>query len=87
MNFAKFFQKYDSNIFVHLFKVIYMKVFVIGNKNRIKYLRDAGARIGDEVYIGSIDMLGSEPYLVDIGRGTYFSGSDTRIITHDGSMS
>lgn len=32
------------------------------------------------------NTLGSEPYLVEIGDNVYFSGTETRIFTHDGAV-
>lgn len=51
---------------------------------RIKYLRDAGAKIGENCHIGSIGMLGTEPYLIEVGNNVYFSGT-VHLITHDGA--
>lgn len=86
MKIAEFFQKHNKNSFVGVLALIYTKLLAFSNKKRIKYLRDAGAKIGDNVYIGSINTLGSEPFLVEIGDNVYFSGTDTSIITHDGGV-
>ena len=83
MRMSVFFQKKNS-FFVKIIRKFYFKFFLQSNKKRIKYLRDAGATIGENVTINAIDILGSEPYLVEIGDNTYFSGATTRLLTHDG---
>lgn len=84
---AVFFQKYEKNRFVAIAKSIYIKLFLRSNKRRVSYLRDAGATIGKNVTIGRVGMLGTEPYLVEIGDTVYFSGTNTQLITHDGGIS
>lgn len=64
-----------------------MKLFVRSNNARIRYLRDAGAKIGNGCVINSVGVFGSEPYLVEVGDNTYFSGIDIAILTHDGGIS
>lgn len=86
MSIAGFFQKNEKNKIVKIITKIYCKFFLRSNKARIKYLRDCGANIGENVYIGNIGILGSEPWLVEIGNNTYFSGQN-QIITHDGAIS
>ena len=80
-----FFQKNDTKIYVKILKRLYFFFFMRSNKARIKYLRDSGAKIGEDVNINNIDILGSEPCLIEIGNHVYFSGDETRILTHDGS--
>ena len=82
MNMAVFFQKYSSKSLVSIFKNIYLKT-LRSEEKRIKYLRDAGAKIGKGCHIGRIDALGTEPYLVEIGDHVYLS-SGVSILTHDG---
>lgn len=85
MNVAVMFQKYGNKPFWGLFRKIHHKLFLRKNSQRIKYLRDAGAKIGRNCTIFNTMIFGSEPYLIEIGDNTYFSGSETRIFTHDGS--
>lgn len=85
MNMAVFFQQKGHNVFVKVFRKIYFWVALRNNGQRIQYLRDAGAIIGQGVTISDIRCLGSEPYLIEIGDNTLFS-SGARIITHDGSV-
>ena len=86
MKVAVFFQKHSKSKLVGLIKLGYIKCFLRSNKRRIQYLRDAGAQIGKGVNLQSIAILGTEPYLVKIGDNVYFSGVETRIFTHDGSV-
>ena len=86
MSIATLFQKHGTNRAIRILKTIYIKLFLRTNNSRIKYLRDSGAKIGNNVTIHSISILGTEPYLVGIGDNVYISGSDVRIITHDGSI-
>ena len=85
MNMAVFFQKYEHKRIVHICQRLYSMFVLRSNEKRIKYLRDAGALIGDNVRIGKVEMLGTEPYLVEIGDNTYITGGDTKILTHDGA--
>lgn len=87
MKAAVFFQIHDRGVLASILKKIYFTFFLRSNKRRIQYLRDGGAKIGEGVTIGNTEILGSEPCLVEIGNHVYFSGGDTRILTHDGSMS
>lgn len=86
MNIAEFFQKKEQNFACRLLKRVYHKVFLRSNKSKIEYLRKAGAKIGSGCTIGSIGILGSEPYLVEVGNNTYFSGISSKIFTHDGGI-
>lgn len=86
MNMAVFFQKYGDRPIISGVKKFYIKFFLRKNKARIKWLRDAGAKIGEGCTIQQISILGSEPYLVEIGDKTFFSGSETKIFTHDGGI-
>lgn len=84
---AVFFQKHNGSI-SHIIKRFYIMLFLRSEKTMIRYLRDAGAHIGENdkyTHIGNIDALGSEPYLVDIGDNVYFA-SGVRMVTHDGSV-
>lgn len=85
MKIAVFFQKHTGRI-SKLLRSIYGKFFLRSNKRRIKYLKDAGAKIGKNVTVGKIDIFGSEPYLIEVGDNTYFSGGDSRLLTHDGGI-
>ena len=85
-NIVVFFQKYRKKSVVRILYKIYLKLFVRSNKSILKYLRDAGAKIGEGAIIGSISILGSEPWLVEIGSKTRFAGIETRIFTHDGGI-
>ena len=85
-NIAVFFQKYDRNFFIKIFKKIYFALFLKSNKRRIDYLRKAGAHIGNGCHILKVSMFGTEPCLIEIGNNVYFSGGDTNLITHDGSI-
>ena len=84
MNMAAFFQKHDKNKLVAICRGLYKRVCLISNSKRIAYLRDADARIGHGCTINSINILGSEPYLVEIGDNVYISGTNVKIFTHDG---
>ena len=86
MNMAVFFQKNSGKTVVSIFKAIYVKMFLRSGKARLKYLRDAGAKIGQGAIVESIGILGSEPWLVEIGDNTRFSGVETKIFTHDGGI-
>ena len=85
MNAATFFQKHEGNRIVGILRRIYMMTAMRSNERRVQYLRDAGAVIGKNVRIGNIYMLGTEPYLVEIGDNTVMAGGDTQILTHDGA--
>lgn len=85
MNMAVFFQKHSGKT-ANFVKKIYLKCFLRTNAKRIKYLKDAGARIGENVFLPDISIVGSEPYLVDIGDNVYFSGTTTKLFTHDGGV-
>lgn len=85
MNVAIFFQKYGHRRFCSILYKLYCALFLRSNARRIAYLRDAGATIGEGVRIGKVSMLGTEPYLVEIGKNTYLTGGDSQILTHDGA--
>lgn len=84
MNWAKFFQKHGNKLKI---KSLYFKIFMKGPKKVVKYLKDAGAKIGKNVYVASVDVLGSEPYLVEIGDNSYLAHPTIRLFTHDGAVS
>lgn len=86
MNVAVFFQKNQDKRWASPLKSCYHKFFLKSNTARIRYLRDSGAKIGDGCSIKSTEILGSDPYLVEIGDKTYFSGSNIKIFTHDGGI-
>ena len=86
MNIACLFQNYTHNRWISLFRCVYIKFYLRTNDRRIKYLRNAGAVIGEGATIHSVATLGSEPFLVEIGDNVYFSGAETRIFTHDGAV-
>ena len=76
MNAAVFFQKNDKSIASRILKRMYRILFLRTNNAKVKYLRDAGAKIGTGVNICSIELLGTEPYLIEIGDNTFFAGGD-----------
>ena len=86
MSYVEYFQKCKKNFLNVRLHLIYKKLFVRNNSQRIKYLVEAGADIGDNVTIDAVGMLGSEPWLVHIGNNTFFSGAETQLITHDGAI-
>jgi len=86
MGIAVFFQKNSKNNLCRILNRLYILFFVRTNESRVRYLRDAGARIGENVNLGSIDMIGTEPWLVSIGNNVYFSGNGTILLTHDGGI-
>ena len=85
MNMAVFFQKHSGPLVSILWK-FYSKLCLRSRKARLRYLRDAGAKIGDGTIIENVGMLGSEPWLVEIGKNTRFAGIATTILTHDGGI-
>lgn len=87
MNLAIFFQKHGRNRFCGLLRQIYTRLFLRTYESRIRYLRDAGAQIGNKVHLTNVDIVGTEPWLVSIGDNVYFAGSKTQLLTHDGSVS
>lgn len=87
MNVAVFFQKNRDKKLVRFAEGIYLKLFVKTNKSRVKYARDAGAKIGNGSTIPGVKNLGTEPCLVEIGDKVYFSGDETVLLTHDGGIS
>ena len=86
MNFALFFQKHDRGVLNLALRKIYYLFGLRTNKQKIKFLRDSGAKIGENVWINSISMFGSEPYLIEVGDNTYFAGGKSYILTHDGGV-
>ena len=56
MNMAVFFQKNYTGIFAIL-KRVYVKFFLHSNKKIIKYLRDCGAQIGENVFSSNLPSL------------------------------
>lgn len=86
MKAAIFFQKYNKRLLISVIKKLYTTFFLRTNKQRIEFLRDSGAKIGKNVTIQNIHMLGTEPYLIEIGDNTFFSGKNTLILTHDGAV-
>ncbi|MBQ4153928.1 MAG: acyltransferase [Clostridia bacterium] len=87
MNAAVFFQKYGNKLPVKVLQKVYNMFLLRTNNQRVKFARNAGAKIGDNVTLPNVDMLGTEPCLVEIGDNVYFSGNQTQIITHDGGIS
>lgn len=53
--------------------MLFRKVFLRSNERRVDFFRAQGATIGANVNI-DWDTIGTEPYLVEIGDNTYFSG-------------
>ena len=69
-----------------LFSMIYKFLISTNNSKKIEYLRKKGAKIGNKVTIlSSVNCLGSEPYLVEIGNDCLIS-SNVSFFTHDGSI-
>lgn len=54
------------------------------SKQRIKYLRKLGVKIGKDCHVYSIDFS-TEPYLISIGNHTNI-GYDVSLITHDAAV-
>jgi acetyltransferase-like isoleucine patch superfamily enzyme len=86
MNVAEFFQKNSKKRWCNLLFTVYQKIFLRSNKARVQYSRKAGAKIGKGTVIPRLSMLGTEPFLVEIGENTRFTGNATRILTHDGAV-
>ena len=86
MNIASFFQIHDRSRFWNIMKRFYKMLFLRTDAARIKYLRDAGATIGNNVHILKVDQIGTEPCLVRIGNDVFFSGTETQLLTHDGGV-
>ena len=78
-----FFQKHNSRLW-RIVWVFFRKVFLRSNERRVDFFRAQGATIGANVNI-DWDTIGTEPYLVEIGDNTYFSGG-ARCVTHDGGI-
>lgn len=87
MNIATFFQRHDKSIICYIAKQLYLSLFARNDKRRVQYLKNAGARIGKNVHIAKVEMIGTEPCLVSIGDDVYFSGTETQLLTHDGGIS
>lgn len=71
-----------------LFRLLYRKyINICTNSKKIKYLRKLGAKVGDGTRFNcDLSVVGSEPYLVEIGRNCLFAG-EVKIFTHDGGIS
>lgn len=55
-------------------------------EGKLKYLRRAGAKIGEGTRLNcKISDFGTEPYLIEVGKDCLFA-SDIRMITHDGGV-
>lgn len=83
MNMAVFFQKHGNCFWGKILRKLYTPFFLRTNGQRVRYLRDAGATVGEGVILRDVECLGSEPYLVTVGNNTALS-SHVRIVTHDG---
>ena len=56
-------------------------------KNKQKFLRLAGAKIGDNLRLNcDVGAFGTEPYLISVGNNCLFSGG-VKLFTHDGGVS
>lgn len=71
-----------------LFRVIYRKyIGKCSTGKKIKYLRKLGAIVGNGTRFNcDLSVIGSEPYLVEIGENCLFAG-EVKIFTHDGGIS
>lgn len=55
-------------------------------KERLDFLRNSGAKIGDGTRLNcSPGAFGTEPYLIEVGENCLFA-ADIRFITHDGGV-
>lgn len=87
MGAAVFFQKHGHNPICNRLRKVYLAVFCRSYEARARYLRDAGAKIGKNVHISNVEIIGTEPCLVTLGDNVYFAGSRTQLLTHDGGIS
>ena len=70
-----------------ILKKLYLLFFVRSNESKRKYLIKQGAKIGENTRILSkIGCLGTEPYLIEIGKNCLIS-SNVNFLTHDGGIS
>ena len=73
-------------IFKQVYRMLNMMQANTSYGNKLKYLRKAGARIGDRTKLNcSVAAFGVEPYLVSLGENCLIS-SGVRFITHDGGV-
>ena len=57
------------------------------NKNKVRYLRKAGATIGEGTrLLCGVSSFGTEPYLISVGKDCLLTGGIS-IVTHDGGVS
>lgn len=71
-----------------LVRTIYRKYLNrCANYKKVLYLRKLGAKVGDGTRFNcDLSVIGSEPYLVEIGENCLFAG-EVKIFTHDGGIS
>ena len=75
-----------NSIFKRIKNQIKSKLANRNNESKLKYLRAKGAIIGNGTLLNcNVGVLGSEPYLINIGEKCLFS-SGVRCITHDGGV-
>ena len=52
----------------------------------MRYLRELGCKVGDKTrFVGKLDKIGSEPYLIEIGKDCLIS-DNVYFHTHDGGV-
>lgn len=61
------------------------KAWVARKRNMVEYCRSLGMRIGERSLINGSVNIGSEPYLITIGRHCEVTGA-VNLITHDGGV-
>ena len=66
--------------------MFYKYIICTNNEKKVKYLKKRGAKIGKGTrFLSGVDCLGTEPYLVEIGKDCLIS-SEVAFFTHDGGM-
>ena len=56
------------------------------NETKLRYLRELGCKVGDKTrFVGKLDKIGSEPYLIEIGEDCLIS-DNVYFHTHDGGV-
>lgn len=69
------------------FKKVYLKIYIklISQNTYHKYLKKIGVNIGNGCYIDKSALIGTEPYLINIGNNVRIT-KGVQFITHDGSL-
>lgn len=73
------------NVVLRVVRNMYVSINRSRMKNRIKYLRKKGAKIGNDCEIYLDVDFGSEPYLITIGNHVRINRG-VKLYTHDGGM-